>query len=278
MINRTVVISSVIVSIISITRLLIVSNYQTPTAIAVAEANGAVSTITGTLVPLVPVFLPLATQLLALCTLVAIIVSSGSRLPLFFATAIAFMATILVTPTRRSIQDISHRPFEIARVAGMWVLVLLFIMSAIAIFINVRAQVVAFITGSTFFIMLVAIIVAVPTVATYSFPFPAEMRNIPDILRRVWLPTERIGMKDGSQHVGYVLKIDEGWATILRDSDRTIAKVKNADVVSRTICRVSPPDKLPLIFLQTTKVPKIEPCELSDMESVLLPLPLVRRI
>jgi hypothetical protein len=269
-INRTVVISSVIVAIISIARLLVVSNYQTPTAIALADSSGAVSTLTGTLVPLVPVFLPFATQLLALCTFVAVVSGSELRLRLFLATTIAFMATVLVAPAKRSIQDLSHQYFEVARTVAIWVLVLLFLLSVVVIFIEPRAQMITFITGSTFIIMLVVITVAVPTLVAYSFPLPSEMWHIPEILHRVWLPTERVGMKDGLQRVGYVLKMDGNWATILWDSDRSIGMVKTVDVMSRTICRIGPPDGLPLISLQAAEIPRIEPCEFSDTGLVLI--------
>ena len=273
MLNRAVVVSSIIVSIISITRLLVVSNYQTPTAIALANSTGAVTTVTGTLVPLVPLFLPLATQLLAVCALVAIVSSSELRLSLLLATVIAFIATILVTPTKKSFYDISARSFEVIRAAGVWALIILFLISVLAIVIGLaRIQAVHLITRSTLFILLVAIIVAVPTFVTYSFPLPSEMKQIPDIIHRMWLPPERIGMSNGASNVGYVLNMDNNWSTILWDSDRSVAKIKTSNILSRTICRIGPPDGLPLAFLPASQLPKIEPCELPDLGSKPAPL------
>jgi hypothetical protein len=270
-INRTVVLSSVAITIISISRLLIVSDYQTPIAIMLAASNGAVSTLTGTLVPLVPLFLPFATQLLALCSLGAILVSSEMRHPLLLATANAFIATVFVTPTRISIRDISQPYSAVARNFEVWIPVLLLSIFVVATFISRRMRMMEIMTGSAFVVMLVVIIVAVSTVASYSFPSPREIRHIPDVLRRVWLPTERIDMNDNSGRVGYILKTDGFWTIILWDSDRSIAIVRSQNIISRTLCRLGPPDGLPLISVQSAEVPRIEPCELTSVGPVLIP-------
>lgn len=257
-INRIVAIISVAVTIISIARLLIVSNYQTPIAIAVAASNGTVSTLTGTLVPLVPLFLPLATQLLALCALGAMLFGFKIRLHLFFATAAAFFSTVFVTPTRLSLKDALRPSSELVRSVEVWALVLFLNICFVAI--NLRVHVIEFTTVSAFVVILMVITVTVPTVASYSFPSLSEIRRIPNVLHRVWLPAELIGMSDGSEHVGYVLKTDGVWTTILWDSDRSIVIVRSQNITSRTICRIGSPDGLPLISVQSTEVPKIEPC------------------
>jgi hypothetical protein len=267
-INRIVAIISVAaVTIISIARLLIVSNYQTPIAIAVAASNGTVSTLTGTLVPLVPLFLPLTTQLLALCALGAMLFGLRVRFHLFFATATAFFSTIFVTPTKLSLDE----ALRSASGLEVWALVLFFSIFVVGIFVNLRVHVMEFTTGSAFVVILMVITVTVPTVASYSFPSLSEIRHIPDVLHRVWLPAEIIGMNDGSEYVGYVLKTDGVWTTILWDSDRSIVIVRSQNITSRTICRIGSPDGLPLISVQSAEVPKIEPCDFPVVRPVQIP-------
>jgi hypothetical protein len=262
-INRIVAIVSLAVTITSIARLLIVSNYQTPVAVAVAASNGTASTLTGTLVPLVPLFLPLVTQLLAICAFGAMLSGSKMRHPLFLAAAAAFTSTIFVAPTRLAIKDIFQSYSELLRNVGVLALTLVLLVSVVVSVIKPRVHAMEFITGSAFTVILVVIAVAVSTVTSYSFLSPSGMGHIPDVLRRVWLPAELIAMKDDPGRVGYVLKTDGIWATILWDSDRSIVIIRSQNIISRTLCRIGPPDGMPLISAQSAKVSKIEPCEFS---------------
>ncbi len=262
-INLILILSSIAITIISVTRLLIVSNYQAPIAIALSYSSGTVNTLTGTLLPLVPALLPIATQLLSICTFGAMMFGPKMRLHLFVVTVTAFIATIFVAPAKVSIQDILQGSPGIVRSFGLWVLMILFAIFVVVVFIDLRTRVTEFAIGSAFIAMLVVIIVAVPTVASYSLPLPSEIQRIPDVLRRVWLPAELIGTKNGSVRVGYVLKTDASWTTIFWDSDRSIVIARNSDITSREICRIGPPDELPLISAQFSEVSKIEPCESS---------------
>lgn len=260
-ITRTVILSSLIITIISVARLLIVSNYQTPIAIAISYSNGTISTLTGTLVPLIPPLLPLATQLLAFFTIGAILYNSEIRLALLLAAMTAFAATMLVAPTKISTLEISP-PLEMVGTFGTWVLTLLLLVFIVGSFIRRRMKGRQFIIGSAFIVILVVITVTVSTTASYALPSPSEMRHIPDVLRSVWLPAELIGTNNGSENVGYVLKTDGNWTTILWDSDRNIEIMRTSNITSRTICRMGKPDRLPLIFVESAKIPKIKSCEI----------------
>jgi hypothetical protein len=124
--------------------------------------------------------------------------------------------------------------------------------------------------------MLVVIAAAVPTVVSYSFPSPSKIRHLPDVLRQVWLPAERIDINGGSERVGYILKSDGGWTTILWDSDRSILMVKSENIISRTLCRTGQPDGLPLISFQSVEAPRIGPCEFTVSRPLQIPPPRVR--
>jgi hypothetical protein len=133
-ITRAVALSSFTITIIAIARLLIVSNYQTPISIALTASNGAVSTLTGTLVPLVPLLLPLVTQLLSLCTLGAILFDPKMQHSLLLSTTIAFIATVFVAPARISIRDISSSS-EAVRSFESSTLVFCFLIMIVTIFL-----------------------------------------------------------------------------------------------------------------------------------------------
>ena len=88
-VRRTValVLSPVGLLLISVTRLLIVADYSTNTAVAIASTGGYVNTLLGTVIPLVPVFLPY----------LAIVLLLFRR---FVLSGLTFGATLLVSPTR----------------------------------------------------------------------------------------------------------------------------------------------------------------------------------
>src|ERR1700690_1266961 len=52
------ILSPVGILLISTTRLLIISNYSTSTATSIVSSGGYVNTLLGTIIPLVPIFMP----------------------------------------------------------------------------------------------------------------------------------------------------------------------------------------------------------------------------
>jgi hypothetical protein len=58
--------------------------------------------------------------------------------------------------------------------------------------------------------------------------------------QEMWLPTERIQVKEAEErrtYVAYVLNADERWTTLLNDQPRSIFRVPSAMVEERIICR-----------------------------------------
>ncbi len=53
----------------------------------------------------------------------------------------------------------------------------------------------------------------------------------------MWLPPERITVGE-TVEVGYVVDIADGWATLLRERDRTVIRVRDDGIVSREVCRL----------------------------------------
>jgi hypothetical protein len=56
----------------------------------------------------------------------------------------------------------------------------------------------------------------------------------------MWLPAEKIALKNQPAMVGYVLAADPRYATVLKAADSTVQILEFDDVESRTICRLNP--------------------------------------
>jgi hypothetical protein len=56
----------------------------------------------------------------------------------------------------------------------------------------------------------------------------------------MWLPAEKIVLKNQPVMVGYVLATDPRYATVLKAADSTVQILELDDVESRTICRMNP--------------------------------------
>jgi len=54
----------------------------------------------------------------------------------------------------------------------------------------------------------------------------------------VWTPTEDIAFADRPPLTGYVLSVDDRWATILRYNDRQVLRVRTDTIRSRQVCRL----------------------------------------
>lgn len=57
---------------------------------------------------------------------------------------------------------------------------------------------------------------------------------------RMWLPPENVAIASREPTVAYVLSVDSEWTTLLREDNRAIVIVENADVMSRTVCNLVP--------------------------------------
>src|SRR6185312_9340252 len=93
--RRTIalILSPIGVLLISAGRLIIVANFNTTTAVTIASAGGFINTLLGTVIPLVPVFMPYFALLLLL-----------SRH--FLLSILAFAFTAFITPTSITLIDV----------------------------------------------------------------------------------------------------------------------------------------------------------------------------
>jgi hypothetical protein len=242
--------------LISVTRLMIVADYNTTTAIAIASSGGYVNTLLGTIIPLVPVFLPyLAIALLIIQRYLLSLLTVG--------------ATLLVSPTRlapltalSSFTEDWHR--STALIDQYWPLSTLLLIVLIYIDFRVFANI-----GQPFSITLVTLslvaagVFLVPYVL-YAYPAPNTSNYYAGFMRRPWLPAEQITVKSGAAIVGYTLTEDDTWMVVLQNNPRTIQYLHVDDVTSRTVCQVNDGEASiptsPLVPLLNPKSTRLPPC------------------
>lgn len=258
--NVALILSPVGLLLISVTRLLIVADYNTTTAIAIASSGGYVNTLLGTVIPLVPIILPY----LAIALLI---------FRRFVLSTLTFGATLLVTPTRlapltalNSFKGDWHR--VVVLVSGH-LLLSIFIIGTLLI-IDLSAFTRTFGRGSFIAITLALLATAflLPYVL-YVYPFP-PVRNPPgpmpnyyaEFMRQPWLPAEHITVKSGVPIVGYALTEDDHWMVVLKAAPRIIHYIPAGDVTSRSVCQVNS---------QESKIPQSPVVPLLNPKSVQLP-------
>ena len=78
-----------------------------------------------------------------------------------------------------------------------------------------------------------AVIVVVAFVTIFLAPLVFRAANM-------WLPAERIAVKQGPAIVGYMLATDSRYATVLQAADSAVQIIPFDEVESRTICRLNP--------------------------------------
>jgi hypothetical protein len=89
------ILSPIGVLLISAARLIIVANFNTTTAVTIASSGGFLNTLLGTVIPLVPVFMPYFALLLLLTRH-------------FLLSVLAFAFTAFITPTSITLTDIVY--------------------------------------------------------------------------------------------------------------------------------------------------------------------------
>lgn len=254
-------------------RLLIVSNYQTTTAVAVAANSGAVSTLLGTLIPVVQLFLPVSVVVMLVASLFTLSAERAYvRKRLWLLSIAALAGTLLITPASESWADIYNelRSIVVVGTSYSWIFWLL------AILVGVIAIVSAIVNGEAvhvffglmatvfiaFVILVLAAIVSLSILMNYAFPMEPRFSALPTRARAMWLPAEEIKVRSSNEPiVGYVVGTNVGWMTILTDAKRTIVVVRADQVESRNVCRIGEASSMPLVPLPGAEVPQIAVCK-----------------
>jgi hypothetical protein len=220
---------------ISAVRLLIISDYNTTTASAIASSDGYVDTVLGTVIPLIPIILPY----------IALILLLFGRAALGVTAAIAAVFVSPMAVSRGAAYRIVMRDWRLVLDGHPLIITCLtLIMAAVFLFLWCGAFVAL---GSSYFMRIAAtaICVALFPVVQQIYPSPFDTKPYTQLIREPWLPTEVITFKSGQQVVGYTLSDTPGWLVVLKNDDRQVEFYPAADVTGRTICELEPSRGMP---------------------------------
>jgi hypothetical protein len=262
------IVSPIGLLVISAMRLLVVSDYNTTTATAIASSGGYVNTLLGTVIPLVPIFLPYLALLLLLFRKIIL-------------SLLTFGAAALVSPTRlapaaslRALKDDAHgfvtltlhHSIEVILIACSLFVIALVTQAPTSVDPATRRQAIrtlliaresirdladelgiqektlkGWISGPN--ISFSGIIVAVIATAlllpyiSYVYPVPRAFTYYQALMSQPWVPAERINLGAAGSVVGYPLSIDNGWMAFLSAQSRTIEYIPADEVVGRLVCQ-----------------------------------------
>jgi hypothetical protein len=225
--------------LISVTRLLIVSDYNPVTASAIVSSGGYVDSLLGTVIPLVPLLLPYAALALLLFNRVILAI-------------ISLVAAALVSPVLSSssaVEKLAGRDWHHITDAAVIKLVL-FGFLALVTFLLLMAVLIGL--GFSMFsrsIGVIACIALIPFVSqVYSFPLSKSFYV--GIIRQPWLPAEMIAFSSGQTIVGYVLSDGGSSLTFLKNDNRAVYYYPDSLVTKRQVCRIGPVRQLrPLVTI-----------------------------
>ena len=249
--------------IISVARLLIVSNYNPATALAIASSGGYADTLLGTVIPLIPIIMPY----------LALVFLFFNRVIL---AILAFVATVFVSPVavaRPAVRGIVDRDWHFIRHAPV---VIIIIMIALALLVVILLAVELLGLGFNIFMRTLASIACIALIPLVSqlYSFSLAPNYYTELIRQPWLPAETITLISGQSFTGYVLSDDGDWLVALRNDNRAVYYYLGANVVKRQICQLSPArQNQPLITFPLAQENKPAPTPLCGSPSALAPSP-----
>jgi hypothetical protein len=177
----TLLLSPVGLLLISATRLLIISNYNPVTSLAILSSQGYINTLLGTVIPVVPIFMPYFALLLLF---------SNRVIP----SMLAFLATALTSPSsmdRSATLNVIRKNWHVIFIGnGIRHTLLLVVAAPFACLL--AAELAGF--GLTLFVRTVGIaatIVLIPII-TGLYPLPINNSVYANLVKQPWLPAETI--------------------------------------------------------------------------------------
>lgn len=242
---------------VSVTRLLIVSDYNPVTASAIASSGGYVDTLLGTIIPLLPVLAPY----------IALILLFFNRT---IAAILAFAATAFVSPiaiNRASAVGLAGKDWHLITHSNLLVIVIMLLFAvAFALLLSLELMTLG-LAVSLKTVATIACIVLIPFIARL-YPLPLNSEFYAEQVKQPWLPPETIMLNSGQSFTGYVLDDDGSWLVVLGNSSRTVNYYPGADVTSRKVCRIGltlPTEPLITFFPAGLHAPThTPPCEASS--------------
>lgn len=231
--------------LISATRLLIISNYNSVTAMAIASSQGYVNTLFGTIIPMVPIFMPYLACLLLFSNRV-------------IAGMLAILATALISPSSMSRSEV----LMTAKNNWHWIFAAtgaretLLIIMAIPFGCLLLVELVGF--NFIIFIRTLGTVasLALITMVVRPYPLPVHYSVYVSPITQPWLPAEIITLTSRQEVIGYELSSDGYWLEVLMADSREIRHYRTNDILKREICQMNRPGlNRPLITLMPVQTP-----------------------
>jgi hypothetical protein len=233
----TLLLSPLGILLLAVIRLLIISDYSTTTALAVASSGGYVNTLLGTVIPMLPVLLPYLA--LALLFFNRVILGVLALIATALTSPAAIRGAAFLGYLRGGWHGISRSSYWVGLFVLAAVVAILLLIQLLTRGPGIFARSLATITC----------IILVPVVLRL-YPLPDKNSYYAQLVRQPWLPAESISLSSGDPVVGYVLAEDQDWTTVLNDHDRRIYYYHSDQVRQRQVCQsAAVPVALPLISL-----------------------------
>ena len=231
--------------LIAVVRLLIISNYNPVTASEVVSSGGYVNTLLGTVIPVIPIFLPYAGLVL-----------------LFFRRVIPGILTLaasaLISPAAASGQgvlEIAKKDWQLILRNGTPLLFSLAIVAGVAILATVGLgfNLCARTIGTVISICLIPYVILL-------YPLPYQNSFYTNQLRALWLPAETITLSSHNKFVGYTLSSDSDWLVVLRNDSRQVIFYPASKVTGRQVCQIGRSGALKPIITLTAALTSVPVC------------------
>jgi len=225
--------------LISVARLLVVSDYNTVTASTIVSSGGYVNALLGTFIPVVPFALPYLALILLFFNRVILAV-------------LAVLATALISPVaigRSAAGDLAGKDWSHVLDAPVVVLI---IMAALALIATVLLLAVLFGLGFGAFARTVANIICIALIpfVSQAYPLPVGGSYYANLIRQPWLPTETITFTSGQSIVGYVLADSGITLTVLMNDNRAVYYYADSTISKREACEIGQAGQIqPLIVI-----------------------------
>ena len=251
--------------LIAATRLLIISNYNPVTALAITSSQGYINTLLGTIIPIVPIYMPYLALLLLF---------SNRIIP----SMLAFLATALISPisisqshTLSIVREDWHlifigsgaRHILLISIAVLFACLLVVELAGFGFTVFIRT------CGTAASLALLPLIVGL-------YPLPINNSVYTNLVKQPWLPAETITLTSRQDVIGYVLASDGYWLEVLMADNRIIKYYRMSDITEREICQMNKGAQTrPLITLvpaQATIPPCLRPSAGTKMPNWLLPI------
>ena len=235
--------------LIAVARVLIVSDYSTVSASAIVTSGGYINTLLGTIIPVLPLFLPYLALVLLFFNRVILAI-------------LAILATALISPVavgRSAVGNLADKDLNHILDASAVVRVFMVLLAVLLVLLLLALLLALSFTSVARTVATIAGIALIPF-ACQAYPLPVGENFYTDLIRQPWLPAEMLTMTSGQVVVGYVLADSGITLTVLMDGNREVYYYPDTTVTSRQVCQIGPSGKMqPLIVIPARSAPSQTP-------------------